>query len=163
MVREEIWNVPSLKKNFQWVNCTRQNCLLANSCTSKNSQQEDNYSAGKSRTVWQGDAILQLVVSPEYVCRLLRRLKSLLPVLAKWKSCSSPCWQQARMLTDQLHFCLENNCSSTRHFLCSAPAWELYPYKNKSRSSWNDITTLSHCLWQIFPHTKPLQILSPLI
>lgn len=103
------------------------------------------------------------MVIPQSFFRLLYWLEGLLPVLAKGKSCSSPCWQQTHMLTDQLHFCLENDCSSMRHFLHSAPAWEWYPYNNKSRSSWSDITMLSCCLWQVFPHTKALQILSPVI
>lgn len=99
----------------------------------------------------------------QWFFRLLYWLKSLLPVLAEGKPYSSSCWQQTHMLIDQLHFCLENDCSSVRHFLRSAPAWEWYPHNNKSRSSWNDVTMLSRRLWQIFPHTKALQILSPLI
>lgn len=98
---------------------------------------------------------------PQRPFRLLYWLRSLLPVLAEGKSGSSPCWQQTHMLADQLLFCLKNDCSSMRHFLHSAPAWE--GYNNKPWSSWNDITMLSHCLWQIFPHTSALQILSPLI
>lgn len=114
----------------------------------------------KSRTLTRS-AILQLVAVPQCFFSLLYWLKILLPVLAERKSCSSPCWQQTHMLRDQLHFCVKNDSSSMRHFLHSAPAWEWYPYNNKSRSSWNDIAMLSRCLWQIFPRTKALQILSP--
>lgn len=115
----------------------------------------------ESRTLWQGGAILQLVVIPQIFFKAAILTEGSPPSFSRrkvlLKSLLTADWYANRSAP----LLPENDCSSMRHFLQSAPAWEWYPHNNKSRSSWNDITMLSRCLWQIFPHTKALQILFP--